>query len=242
MTPPNVRPIVAAVVMVFAAAAAGAEPPAPPAEPTPPAPATRPSPEARAAARLESDRKVIGDYLLGEYRKLSTGPDWVRRAMGTISAARLPVADVPAFLLDVLEKDKHPVVQMLAWEALRARASWLSADQHKRWVAGTVALAKRDAFRGRLRGPLVELLATAPHDKAVEQAALALVAKVSGTGPEDRQVLAGVGRALAGWRAAQPADVLFARLGTGGLEEWKAACVLSAAGFPLPGFAPPAAP
>src|SRR5687768_13375238 len=56
------------------------------------------------------------------YGKKLAAPFWVTRAMGVISMARLPQPTVTTKLLEVMEKDKHDIVRLLAWQAILSRA------------------------------------------------------------------------------------------------------------------------
>lgn len=193
-------------------------------------PTTRPLTPAELAKR-EGDRQRLADFLIREYGVLLKSPDWVRRAMAVISYARLPVPQTLPILLETIQKDAHPAVQVLAWEGVMSRCAWLTAEQHKQWVAATWVLARKNVFRGELRGHLLDLLSTIPPDRVSEKAVADLFPVTGTRAPEDLVVLEAMGRCLAAWKSRELADAVVKRLRSPA-EAVKAAVVLRAAGFP----------
>ena len=87
------------------------------------------------------------------------------REIAIVSLSRIDAEPITERLLSVFKaKDREPVVQYLAWEALHARHATLSAEQRSRWVAGGLKAAAAGAFPGATAAPL--LLALAEQDPA----------------------------------------------------------------------------
>lgn len=205
------RPAAAAVVLTFCAsvcaiapqmivgraaraAAPGASPATAPAGPaTAPASGRAMTPEQKAAQLL--------DYLEGDYAKKAANPDWVTRAMGVVSLSRSPRPTATAKLLDILDKDKHDVVRLLAWQGLLARIGTLDAAATTRLQASTWTLAERDAFKGTLRLPLLRFMAAAGPSARSRQVWQKLFADTSAWEPQDIPVLDALGETLKAWHS-----------------------------------------
>ena len=103
------------------------------------------NPPTRSATALTKEQKVtkLLDYLEAEYVKKTTSLYWVTRAMGTISLARSPRPSAAVKLFEILEKDKHDVVRLLAWQGLLARCENMDSKSFVRLSAATLSMLKR---------------------------------------------------------------------------------------------------
>ena len=90
------------------------------------------------------------------------------REIAIVSLSRIDAEPITERLLSVFKaKDREPVVQYLAWEALHARHASLSPEQRSRWVAGGLKAAAAGAFPGATATPLLLALASMSQPRSV---------------------------------------------------------------------------
>jgi Mg-chelatase subunit ChlD len=180
------------------------------------APATVPASNSSGPLTPEQKREqkveLLLDYLEKDYAKKAVAPYWVSRSMGVISLARSPRPTATTKLLDILEKDKHDVVRLLAFQAVLARVDQLDAKSHTRWMAATTALAEKGAFNGALRITLLDVLASAPPTQKSRRIWNQLYTDVSAWEPQDIPVLDALGRTLTAWKSGAMAQDLIKQL------------------------------
>jgi hypothetical protein len=99
------------------------------------------------------------DFLLGVYDRHRQRGDWMARSMAVLSYARLDHPKAVERLMDVMENDRTPIVQVYAWEALHARQTSLAPEQREAWKAKAFELAKINGLRGEMRLGLMGLIA-----------------------------------------------------------------------------------
>lgn len=173
------------------------------------------------------------DYLERDYIKKTAAPFWVSRAMGVISLARSPRETALPRLLELCEKDKHDVVRLLAWQGVLARVGELDAKTYQRWITATLALAEKDAFRGGLRVPLLDVLAASVPTLRHRKIWMKIFEETNAWEPSDIATLDALGRSLSAWRSAflvQGITKILTDVNAGVRAEY----VLKAAGSPVP--------
>jgi Mg-chelatase subunit ChlD len=168
-----------------------------------------PVPETRRQAEV---RKLF-DFLLSEYAGLlDKSKDRVSRSLILVCMSRIVRDDATEKILSMLEAEKDALVKVTAWQAMLARAKWVSPEQHRRWVAASVVLIKADALRGTLKAPAAQLLATAAPDRNTKEAWRVLFAHCDSRDPRDAPVIEALGQALANWHSADLVEWLLGRL------------------------------
>jgi len=130
--------------------------------PTADEPARKADEEVRRAAEAERFFQLF----LRRYNEQLDAADWVTRAMGVISLARIDDARTTQRLLDVLTNDAAPIVRAYAWEALHARRDRLTAEQQQTWEDQGYVLYKQHVLRGDMRLGLLGIIeARGPTDR-----------------------------------------------------------------------------
>ena len=117
----------------------------------------KPTPKLDEKTRKAADRIV--DYYLRSYGKALQSPDWITRAVAVVSMNRIKHPRVTENLLEVMEKDKQPFVQVYAWEALYNRRDEMDEAQLRIWREKGLSLATKDkVLNGLLRVHLLEAI------------------------------------------------------------------------------------
>lgn len=163
----------------------------------------------QAAARVD----LLLNAMEKLYEKRIDSPDWVSRALATTSLARSPREAMLERMLQIVERDKHPVVKLLAWQGVLARAESLSRENHARWLKATMPMAEKGWFNGPLRVTLLEVLATAPATPQARRIYGALFDTANAWEPQDMATLDALAATLAAWKSAPVAEALVKRLG-----------------------------
>lgn len=169
---------------------------------------TTPAPPATGGLTTEQKTAKLLDFLEVEYARKTTAPYWVSRAMGTVSLARSPRYSATLKLFDVLEKDKHEVVRLLAWQGLLARAEAFSSKDFVRFAAATTAMAEKDLFKGGLRAPALKVLACTGPTPRLKKVWEKMFAECNSWDPDDVVVLDALGECLGAWRSPNAVDGL----------------------------------
>jgi clan AA aspartic protease (TIGR02281 family) len=170
----------------------------------------KPAPRKNPASKLSAEK--VATYLEGEYSRKLESKDWRTRGLAVVSLARLPQQSVTEKLLKLTDTDPHEVVKLLAWQGILARASALTGQEHVRWMNSTLTLAEKGAFRGRLRTPLIQVLATAPMTGRSKKIFEKLANDANAWEPYDIPVCRALGRCLAAWKSGQLAEGLIGAL------------------------------
>src|SRR5688572_1851957 len=100
------------------------------------APSSQPTTRPASRARDTAIQKLEAFYAKAYGEPLDSA-ERLPRGIAIVSLSRIDAEPVTERLLGVFKaKDKDPVVQYLAWEALHARHASLSPEQRSRWAAG----------------------------------------------------------------------------------------------------------
>jgi hypothetical protein len=175
-------------------------------------------PRAKKSSKKAADPKVAArvDLLLNGmeklYEKRIDSPDWVSRALATTSLARSPRESMLERMLQIVERDKHPVVRLVAWQGVLARADRLDKATHARWLKATMPMAKKGWFNGPLRVTLLEVLATAPATPQARKVYGALFDTANAWEPQDMATLDALAACLKTWKSEPVAEALVKRL------------------------------
>jgi Mg-chelatase subunit ChlD len=168
-----------------------------------------PNPE----TRQQVETRKLFDFLLSEYaRLLDKSKDRVSRSLILICMSRIARGDATERILAMLETEKDALVRITAWQAMLARARLVTREQHRRWVAATVTLIKADAFRGNLKAPAAQFLATAAPDRNTKEAWRLLFSHADSRDPRDEAAIDALGQALENWHSADLVEWLLTRL------------------------------
>ncbi|HOI55696.1 MAG TPA: HEAT repeat domain-containing protein, partial [Phycisphaerae bacterium] len=134
------------------ASAAGAQAESPAVTTPPPTSPDAASPAATAAKavpmsqRPETIEKFM-QYYLDMYSLHLKSPDWMARAMGVISLARLDDPRATQLLMQTMLGDKEELVRIYAWEAVHGRQDRLSPEQRYLWIRTGFDLHRQKALR-----------------------------------------------------------------------------------------------
>jgi hypothetical protein len=178
-------------------------PPAPAAEATPNAP-PQTGPAAAATEGLtgqEQKVKELLDYLEADYARKAASKYWVSRAMGVVNLARIPRPSAGEKLLDTVEKEKHDVVRLLAWQGALGRLRDAEAAYFDRFLRDTYVMAERGMFRGPMRVAVLDVISAAPPNDRTVRIWQSLFAETSAWESHDIPTLDALGACLKAWRS-----------------------------------------
>lgn len=158
------------------------------------------------------DRVV--DFFLRTYGQALQNEDWITRAVAVVSINRIKHPKVTEKLMEVLQNDTQPFVQVYAWEALYGRQGELSEDQLRTWRDKGMALATRDkVLNGELRVHLLEAIGhQGPSDEARKLFKYYFV-NTNLEYPADKPLLSVMGDTLAKWNDKKLAVALVSAMG-----------------------------
>jgi hypothetical protein len=140
------------------------------------------------------------DYYLDMYGKHLKSPDWMARAMGVISLARLDAPQSTEKLMDVMRKDSEALVKVYAWEALHGRHTRLTAAQRAEWVKTAWQLFDKNLIRGEMRVAVVGLIEEGGPTDEGRQRFMRLFETTSSINPVDIRTIEAMGDMLARWK------------------------------------------
>jgi hypothetical protein len=146
--------------------------------------------------------QTLKDFFTKIYTRPLKNRNWFVRAMAVTLLSRLETPEITDKLMEILQKDAHPMVRMYAWEALHARNPVLSDEQRKTWVAEGIELSRRNTFKGDLRA---DLLASATEfgpeglDGNVAKYYYDLLGKVRHDNPYDSRTLQRMRETVKAW-------------------------------------------
>ncbi|MEZ0266818.1 MAG: VWA domain-containing protein, partial [Phycisphaerae bacterium] len=177
----------------------------------------------------DAGARKLFDFLVREYDNLLTkAKDRVGRSLVIICISRVPREDVTNRLFELLEAERDPLVKVVAWEAVLARAKHLTNEQHQRFVLITALLGKGDLFRGELRLPAAQVLKTGIPDINTKAAWQAMFS--SADPAHDAAALTALGECANHWRAPDVVEFVVRKAGTHVTEGARAAVVFKALG------------
>ena len=198
--PPATQPVGTPALRVTTAAA-----PTPATQPVETQPATGP----RSAKAIER----FMEYYLKLYGGHLKSPDWMARAMGTISLARIDDPRTTEKLIEAMQKDGSLIIQVYAWEALHARQDRLTAAQRSEWKGAALRLAKAGALRGDLRLGLVGLINAGGPTTWNKELFKDLFVNTNSLDPRDIRTLWAMGDMLKRWQSPDLIKGLIAAMG-----------------------------
>ena len=207
MSPRPVRPRPVWLCSALAAAAVWVGTPTRPAPARAVGPATQPadpsSRDAKTAALVEQTEKYYAELYAKPFRLERDAR--LAQLVAIVSLSRIDGPPLTKKLMQPLGLAKvDPVVAQVAWEALAARATSLSADQRRDWLdAGLAAATDHAAFPGATAAPLVAALSTRPldakHRPAVAKLLVRLAEENDPATPAGTDALAAAAKAVAAW-------------------------------------------
>jgi len=195
------------------ASAAGAQAESPAVTTPPPTSPDAASPAATAAKavpmsqRPETIEKFM-QYYLDMYSLHLKSPDWMARAMGVISLARLDDPRATQLLMQTMLGDKEELVRIYAWEAVHGRQDRLSPEQRYLWIRTGFDLHRQKALRGDLRLAIVGLMEAGGPTIENRQVFKDLFKNANSINPSDIRTLHALGDTLTRWRSAELIDYL----------------------------------
>ncbi|MBN2581815.1 MAG: VWA domain-containing protein [Planctomycetes bacterium] len=157
--------------------------------------------------RPETIEKFM-QYYLDMYSLHLKSPDWMARAMGVISLARLDDPRATQLLMQAMLSDKEELVRIYAWEAVHGRQDRLTPDQRYLWVRTGFDLHRQKALRGDLRLAIVGLMEAGGPTIENRQLFKDLFKNTNSINPSDIHTLHALGDTLTQWRNRELIDFL----------------------------------
>ncbi len=170
------------------------------------------APTTRPELTREQQTNQLFDYLNDQYAKLLKSPDWIERSLACISLARVPGARAADQLIGVVRYDTTPVVRIVAWQSVLARAKWLDLAQYQAWLDATNGMAKKDLFRGTTRVGLLRTMALNPPTRGAKLGWVGIFGQTNALESRDIPVLDALGDCLLAWKTPDVGEYLFNRL------------------------------
>lgn len=192
------------------------------------------APAAPALPRSQRPETIerYAQYYLDLYGGHLKSPDWMARAMGIISLARLDDPRATEKLLKTM-RDGAPIVRVYAWEALHGRQTRLEANQRKEWVRTAFELFDKDLFRGELRPSIVSLIEEGGPTELNRNRFWRLFQTTNSIDSTDIRTLWAMGDTLARWHDPELAKKLIEAMSN--LQEaYRAEVILSRIGAGIP--------
>ena len=177
--------------------------------------------------------KLGVDHLTGEYIRQFSSSDWIARCVAMVGLSQMPTDEATAGLVKQLAVDRHPVGQLVAWQAILGRVGKLSDEQYASWTAATWRMTKQDLFHGDLRIGLLEMIGAAPPTSSGRALFKRLFAATNSLDSSDIPTLIAMGRALRAWGDRELAEHMIRMLGSASTGV-RAELVLQAAGADVP--------
>ena len=190
------RPIVAgclrAGVLLLAMAAAGAV-----AMAAEPGGTSRPLTSSKGPDSVER----IAEFYLNLYGNHLETSDALARTIVVISLARLDDPRSTRMLMQVMLKDKTPIVRVYAWEAIHARLGRLNGDELVEWADVAFDLGKMNYLWGDLRVGLVGAMAVQGPTPRNKELFKSLFLHTNSLEPGDMRTLDAMGELLVQWKS-----------------------------------------
>lgn len=158
----------------------------------------------------------LADSYVRIYRKHIESKDPFVRALSAVAMGRIDAQSTTDTLLVMLQNDHDPIVRVVAWEVLHARADSLNDDQYRSWVQQGIALAEQGQLGGRLLASLVRSFrpyAPESFQGKVQDILLKISTELSHRVPRDVQALMAFRELLAEWRDRELTQKLVIALG-----------------------------
>lgn len=164
------------------------------------APAKTPASEPTATTKPDLSDRLTAFYI-DEYGNLFRSVDWVARAMGIVSIARIDDPRVSKLLLGMARKDAQPLVRVFAWEALHARQDTLDKKTHDQWERIGLELGEKGYFHGDLRVGFLGLLGAEGPTLANRKMFSDLFQNTNSQNPDDIRTIVAMGNLLKLWQS-----------------------------------------
>ena len=188
------------------------------------------------AAGLKNPRRIIElrfEGLTNQYINHLNSPDWITRSVAVISLSRMPIENATDAIVRRLQDEKKPVGQLVAWQAMLARAPLLTEKQHRIWQTVTEKMIGKNLFHGDLRIGLLEMLSASPATRDGRAYFTSLFRTTSSLDSSDIPTLIAMGHALRAWGDGELVDGLLRALGNPSTAI-RAELILQAAGVDVP--------
>lgn len=160
-------------------------------------------PERRAPTHTQS-REAIDKLLkhyLEMYDKHIKSHDWMARAMGVISLARLDDPRSTSKLMGVMTDDRELIVRIYAWEAVHARQTRLTPEERKAWKVAGFRMAERHQLRGDLRLAIVGLIGEDGPTSQSKSRLKRIFAETNSLNASDIRTLHALGDTIKAWQS-----------------------------------------
>ncbi len=177
--------------------------------------------------------KLAVNHLTGEQIKQLRSSDWISRCVAMVGLSQMPTDEATEALVAQLLRERHPIGQLVAWQAVLARADRLSDKQYASFKGATWRMAKSDVFHGDLRIGLLEVISSAPVTYDGRAVFKKYFARTSSLDSSDIPTLIAMGRALRAWGDRSLAEYVIGMLGSPNTAV-RAELVLQAAGASVP--------
>ena len=178
----------------------------PPAKATPAAPATPGAAKTPPAKPLtmsqtpEAIEKFV-QYYLDLYSKHLRSQDWMARAMGVISLARIDDPRITSKLVGVMTDDRELIVRIYAWEAVHGRQTRLDTQQRQIWKVAGYRMADKHQLRGDLRLAIVGLTEEDGPISASKTRLKRIFSETSSLNSSDIRTLYAIGDTVKRWQS-----------------------------------------
>ena len=168
--------------------------------------------KAEAAKREAEAVEYMISYYVRMFSKHLESPDWMARAMATISLARMDYGQSTAKLLQVARADKLDVVRAYAWEALHARQDKLDPEQRMEWVEIGFDLARKGVLRGDMRLGIIGLIEAAGPTEKNKKILMGLFDSTNSMDGSDIRTLRALGDTITRWRSGDMVRYLIEKM------------------------------
>ncbi|NIA20605.1 MAG: VWA domain-containing protein [Anaerolineaceae bacterium] len=147
-------------------------------------------------------------YYLDMYGLHLKSRDWMARAMGVISLARLDDPRATEKLMQTMLGDRDELVRIYAWEALHGRQERLTEQQRHLWIRTAFDLQRKDALRGDLRLALIGLIEAGGPTVQNKKIFKKIFKNTNSINPSDINTLYALGDMLKRWKSPDLAGYL----------------------------------
>jgi len=161
-----------------------------------------------ALSRRPETIEKFAQYYLDMYGLHLKSHDWMARAMGVISLARLDDPRATALLVQAMLGDREELVRIYAWEALHGRHDRLTDQQRYLWIRTAFDLHRKKALRGDLRLALVGLIEAGGPTVKNKQIYKNIFKNTNSINPTDINTLHAMGDMLKRWQSEDLARYL----------------------------------
>ena len=150
---------------------------------------------------MDSQRERLTTYYIDEYGKLLRSQDWIARAMGILSIAKIDDPRISQLMMDKARQDANPLVRVFAWEALHARQDMLDKTLHHQWERVGLELGGKGYLRSELSLGFLGLLAKEGPTVANRKIFSTLFQNTNSLNPDDIHTILAMGDLLKQWQS-----------------------------------------